>query len=277
GGSAAVWTTCVLFFQAALLAGYGYAHVTTAWLGVGRQSLGHLVLLAAALLFLPLGLDGAAEPSTGNPVWWLLGVMTVRLGFPFFALSRWPPLVQRWFAAPPRPAASTPYFLYAASNLGSMLALLSYPLIIEPRWGTRLQSHLWSVGYLSLLLLVAACAWTVRRAATDLTGGSRPISSGVTWRQRTAWTALAAVPSSLMLGVTLHISTDLASIPLLWVLPLAAYLLTFILTFSTQAWISEIAVARTLPFLAAGAMFSVAFQLNAPWLIPLHLAAFFAA
>ena len=276
GGSPAVWTTCVLFFQAALLLGYGYAHVSTTLLGVRRQALGHLVILALALFFLPLTIGDGSPPAGGNPVWWLLGVMTVRLGVPFLALSTMAPLVQRWFAALPLPSAANPYFLYAASNLGSMVALLSYPLILEPVWGTQLQSRVWSAGYALLLILAAACAWTVRRCGHE-PAGAQSAPSALSWRQRSAWIALAAVPSSLMLGVTMHISTDLASIPLLWVLPLAAYLLTFILAFSTRTWIPEIAVARALPFLAAAAMLSVSFQLNAPWLIPLHLAAFFAA
>jgi hypothetical protein len=273
GGSPAVWSTCVLFFQAALLLGYLYAHLTTRWLGARRQALLHIVVMASALGSLPLSLGDAAPTETTRPMWWLLTTLTARLGLPFFALSTMAPLVQRWFATLPVPSASNPYFLYAASNTGSMLGLLAYPLLIEPLWGTRMQTVAWAVGYGLLLVLTAICAVRLRRQGHDLPDVR---SDGPTsWAQRARWTALALVPSSLMLGVTTHISTDLASIPLLWVLPLAAYLLTFMLVFSTRQWYSRTLVARVLPIVVFAALLSVAFQGQGPWLIPLHLAAFF--
>jgi hypothetical protein len=185
---------------------------------------------------------------------WLLSTLTIRLGLPFFALSTMAPVVQRWFATLPTPSASNPYFLYAASNTGSMLALLAYPFLLEPLWGTRAQTLWWAVGYIVLLVLVVACTWIVRRhghAVRELR--SEGPSS---WSQRARWAALAFVPSSLMLGLTTHISTDLAAIPLLWVLPLAGYLLTFVLVFSTRQRYSRTFLARALPILVLIALLS---------------------
>ena len=275
GGSPAVWNGCVLFFQTALLLGYLYAHLTTRWLGVRRQAALHVVVIAAALALLPISLGGADPPPDGSPVLWLLATMTLRLGLPFFAVSTIAPLVQRWFASLPVPSAANPYFLYAASNFGSMLALLAYPFVIEPLWGTRLQTRVWAGGYALLVILIASCALRVYRGGRELPPNVH--SRRASWRERVRWTALAWIPSSLMLGVTTHISTDLASIPLLWVLPLALYLLTFIFAFSTRQWIPPRWAGRALPILVLGTLLSVILQLNAPLLIGLHLATFFAA
>jgi SAM-dependent methyltransferase len=276
GGSSAVWNTSVLFFQTSLLFGYLYAHLTTRWLRPRRQAMVHLALMVAALPFLPLTLGQSSPPSSADPVWWLLGTMTVRLGLPFFAVSTMAPLVQRWFATQPLPSAANPYFLYAASNIGSMVGLLAYPFILELFSGTQVHARLWLFGYVVLLVFVAACALTV----TDNGKGRAAIvqrGTAVSWRRRALWTVLACIPSSLMLGVTTHISTDLAAIPLLWVLPLSAYLLTFIVAFSRVAWFPQQIVARSRPFLALAVMASIAGTLHGPWLIPVHLAAFFAA
>ena len=277
GGSPAVWNTCVLFFQTTLLAGYLYAHVTTRRLGARRQAVVHLVLMIAALAFLPLTLGAEYPPVGSNPVWWLLITMTARLGLPFLAVSTMAPLVQRWFATMPGPSRSDPYFLYVASNVGSMLALLAYPFVLEPFWGTRVHTELWLAGYVLLLALVSGCAWSVHRRGHELERTVRHTANVVAWRRRAQWMALACIPSSLMLGVTTHISTDLAAIPLLWVLPLAAYLLTFILAFSTRAWIPEKLLATALPLSAAAVMLSIIFQVHAPWVISVHVIAFFFA
>ena len=276
GGSSAVWNTCVLFFQTSLLLGYLYAHLTTRWLGARRQATVHLILMVAALPFLPLTLGQSAPPSSSDPVWWLLATMIVRLGLPFLAVSTMAPLVQRWFATLPLPSAANPYFLYAASNIGSMVGLLAYPFILEPLSGTQMHARLWLFGYVVLLVLVAACALTV----TD--NGKERVAivqqrAAVSWRRRAMWTVLACIPSSLMLGVTTHISTDLAAIPLLWVLPLSAYLVTFIVAFSRVAWFPDQVVARARPFLALAVMASIAGALHEPWLMLVHLVAFFAA
>jgi len=275
GGSPAVWNTCVLFFQTILLLGYLYAHLTVRWLGARRQAALHLLVTLPAVVFLPLSLGDATPAEGSSPIRWLLTTLFVRLGLPFFALSTMAPLVQRWFSTLAVPSASNPYFLYAASNIGSLLALLSYPFLLEPLWGTRTQTVGWAIGYGVLLVLTAACALQVRLTGRDV---PQTTDDGVTtWAQKARWTALAFVPSSLMLGVTTLISTDLASIPLLWVLPLAAYLLTFVLVFSGRQWFSRTLLARALPVLVLAALLSLVYQTQAPWLIPLHLAAFFAA
>jgi SAM-dependent methyltransferase len=278
GGSPAVWNTCMLFFQTTLLAGYLYAHLTTRRLGARRQAVVHLALMIAALAFLPLTLGDEYPRSGSSPVRWLLVTMTTRLGLPFFAVSTMAPLVQRWFAAMPGPSRRDPYFLYAASNVGSMLALLAYPLMLEPFWGTRLHTELWLAGYVLLLLLVATCVWSVHRNGHEHEAerAVRP-PSAVGWPRRVQWTMLACIPSSLMLGVTTHISTDLAAIPLLWILPLAAYLLTFILAFSTRAWIPEKVLATAIPSSALAVMLSIIFQQHAPWVISVHVIGFFFA
>ena len=162
GGSSAVWNTCVLFFQTSLLFGYLYAHLTTRWLRPRRQAMVHLTLMVAALAFLPLTLGEGAPPDSADPVWWLLGTMIVRLGLPFLAVSTMAPLVQRWFATLPLPSAANPYFLYAASNIGSMVGLLVYPFILEPFSGTRMHARLWLFGYVVLLALVG-CMCVERR------------------------------------------------------------------------------------------------------------------
>ena len=280
GGSSAVWNTCVLFFQTSLLFGYLYAHLTTRWLRPRRQAMVHLTLMVAALAFLPLTLGEGAPADSSDPVWWLLGTMIVRLGLPFLAVSTMAPLVQRWFATLPLPSAANPYFLYAASNIGSMVGLLVYPFVLEPFSCTRMHARLWLLGYVVLLALVAACALSAadggdERSAQARTNARR--SAAISWRRRAMWTMLACIPSSLMLGVTTHISTDLAAIPLLWVLPLSAYLLTFIVAFARVARVPDRLAARARPFLALAAMASVAGTLHGPWLIPVHLTAFFAA
>src|SRR5262245_51872359 len=244
GGTPAVWSTCLVFFQAALLAGYAYAHVTTRWLSARRQALLHLAVLIGPLAVLPLSIDAArVRGGESNPVLDVLLVMSVSIGLPFFVVSATAPLLQRWFTQTGHRAAHDPYFLYAASNLGSMLALLAYPTLIEPSlhlqsasWSS--QTRLWAGGYLILAALVLACAaalWRSRAAAgadaasDDIASGSPEIAPS--WGQRLFWITLAFVPSSLLLGATTYITTDIAAVPLLWVLPLAIYLCSFILAF----------------------------------------------
>jgi hypothetical protein len=275
GGSVGVWSTCVLFFQSMLLLGYSYSHLSVRWLGIRRQALAQLLVMASAFAVLPLGI-GASMPVEGSsPILWLLTTLTLRLGLPFFALSSMSPLVQKWFSATPGTAASNPYFLYAASNAGSMLALLAYPFVLEPLWGVRTQTMVWAVGYGCLLATTAACAVRTWRDGRELLEVHDETETP--WAIRARWVFLAFVPSSLMLGVTTHISTDLASAPLLWVLPLCAYLLTFVLVFSAHQRYSRSLVARVLPVLVLLSLLSIAFQSQGPWLIPLHLAVFFIA
>ncbi|HEU4440318.1 MAG TPA: fused MFS/spermidine synthase [Methylomirabilota bacterium] len=258
GGTPAVWSTCMVFFQAALLGGYAYAHLISARLRLRHQVLVHLVVLALPFAVLPLGIDRELLPGgEANPVLDVLTLLSVSVGLPFLAVSATAPLLQQWFTHTGHPAARDPYFLYAASNLGSMLALLGYPTLVEPRlhlqgtaWLT--QTRLWTAGYAGLVVLVAGCAGTLlgKRAPAggEAVAGPEPVEARPAWPRRLYWVALAFVPSSLLLGVTTYITTDLAAVPLLWVLPLAIYLLTFILAFGR--WprrLHRLVVAAALP------------------------------
>ena len=274
GGSPAVWGACVLFFQSFLLFGYLYAHVTTRRLSVPAQAALQIALLLAALPLLPLSISAGSPPAAESPVWWLLRTLTLRLGLPFFLLSATSPLVQRWYATLGSGHAARTYSLYVASNVGSMAALLAYPIWLEPGWGTSALSANWAVVYVAFIILTALTAFITARAGGSVE--STRSASAISSRLLVRWIALAFVPSSLMLGVTLHISTDLAAVPLLWVLPLAAYLLTFILAFSSRAWIPGRWVMRALPFLVGAAVLAIGFQLNSPSSVLIHLAAFFA-
>jgi SAM-dependent methyltransferase len=241
GGTPAVWSTCMVFFQAALLLGYAYAHASVAWLGVRRQAMLHVLVLALPLAVMPLGVDPSfLRGATANPVLDVLILLTVAVGLPFAVVSATAPLLQKWFASTGHPAARDPYFLYAASNLGSMLALLGYPFVIEPRLPLRTaewssQARLWSGGYVGLAVLTLACAialWRSGRSSEAAeVAGPEAEPAPPTARERLRWIALAFVPSSLLLGATTYITMDIAAVPLLWVLPLAVYLLTFIVAF----------------------------------------------
>jgi hypothetical protein len=251
GSAPEVWTTTVLFFQAALLAGYGFAHVTSR-LAPRRQAMLQLGVLALAALALPIGVPDATPPETGSPVPWLLVVLATTAGLPFFALAANGPMVQRWLASSRHRAARDPYFLFAASNGGSLLGLLAYPFVIEPALGLEDQGRAWSVGYgLAAALVAASAAGSWRRQQQP---GAPTVASAepLGWGRRLRWLALAAVPSSLMLGVTSYLTRDLSPIPLLWVVPLALYLLTFVVAFSPWTNAKKLTtVARVLLPLAA--------------------------
>ncbi len=262
GGAAAVWTTCMVFFQAMLLAAYAAAHAMARRLGTRGHVAAQLALLAAPLLVLPIALERLpiqSAPPAANPIPWLLAMLTLAVGLPFFALSTMAPAVQRWFSRTPHPAAGDPYFLYAASNLGSMLALLSYPSLVEPFLPVDGQSRLWAYGYGLLVALTAGCAAVVvRSGGAARRGGARAARAekpapAVGGLRKLRWVLLALVPSSLMLGITTHLSTDIAPIPLLWVLPLAVYLLTFILAFARRPLIPGAVAGRLLPGFAVAA------------------------
>jgi hypothetical protein len=236
GGVPAVWNTCQLFFQAALLAGYGYSFYVTTRLSVRGQVTCHLLVLLLPIVVLPIAVPAGWEaPGEGSPIAPLLGLLAVSVGLPFVVVSTTAPLLQRWYAASGGPGASDPYFLYAMSNLGSLLALLSYPLVIEPNLALAQQGWLWAVGFGAFALLCAGAGLTVRTAPESQPSASAGIpcapSEPVAPATRGAWIALAFVPSSLLRGVTTHITTDIAPIPLLWVIPLALYLLSFVLAF----------------------------------------------
>ncbi|UTP37729.1 fused MFS/spermidine synthase [Phenylobacterium sp. LH3H17] len=242
GGSPSVWNTSIAFFQGALLAGYGYAHLLQRVASIRGQALVHGAALLLAALTLPLHVTGVfGEPSSEHPSLWLLGVLAVSIGAPFAVLSATAPLVQAWHARTLHAeTGAEPYVLYAASNLGSLLALLAYPIVVEPLATLRHQTLGWSLGYGTFILLMGALAMAVSRAPSVVAETARAEAGPApTWRQRLVWIALAAIPSSLMLGVTTHLTTDVASAPFIWVVPLALYLGTFIIAFSDKPLISE--------------------------------------
>ena len=228
GGSPAVWSTCIVFFQAVLLLGYVYAHAlrTSQWPV-------HVCVLIVASVMLPVPIE-IGEPGSADPRWWVLRAMASTVGIPFFALSATAPLLQHWFSRTNDPKAKDPYFLYAASNGGSLLGLLAY-LLVEPIATRRVQVSGWSVGFWTVAALVTACAYASVRRALPRTGNARARSgSAIPLSQRALWIALALVPSALLLGVTQHLATDVVSAPLLWVVPMALYLATFMAAFSNR-------------------------------------------
>jgi SAM-dependent methyltransferase len=292
GGVPTVWNTCMVFFQAALLAGYGFTHAVTTRLAWWRQVACHLALALVALAVLPIRFrpDPLGTLSVADdPIPWLLLRLAAAVGLPLVVLSATTPTLQRWFARTSHPAARDPYFLYAASNLGSLVALLSYPLLIESHMSLGLQSRAWAGGYLGLVALVAACGLASARAAaasTVLPGPApAPEREGLDQAERIAtprrvrWVALALVPSSYLLGVTTFLSTDIAAVPLLWVVPLALYLLSFVLVFAPKPLVPHRLVARALPALVLVVVLVDLSGMTLPlWLlIPLHLTAFFVA
>jgi spermidine synthase len=278
GGSSAVWNTSLAFFQAALLAGYAYAHALQRLSSLKAQMSLHLVVLVLAALALPLHIsDALGAPSLDQPALWLIGVLAVSVGAPFAALSATAPLLQAWYArlSPVEAGGSDPYRLYAASNLGSLLALISYPVLVEPLMRLNVQAWAWSGGYGLFALIVLALASVARRGrAHDLPPPA--VAPPVRWSQRLVWIGLSAATSSLLLGVTAHITQDVASAPFLWVIPLALYLLTFVITFQSRPLLAPgVALwlqAAFAPF--AAVLYSL---LSAPWLTQLgaNLGAFF--
>lgn len=270
GGSPAVWNTCMVFFQAALLAGYLYAYVLTKSLKLPGQIAVHLVLLGLPFLFLPVVVGSAdvfgliGQPYEADPAWWLLRLLLITVGVPFFMVASTATLLQKWFAATADPAARDPYFLYAASNFGSMVGLFGYLAVLEPFLRLSEQSTLWTIGYGWLTGLIACCAivtWFTQRPkessalpdeeADDAAVPERPVTLG----RRLRWVALAFVPSSLMLAITTYITTDVAAIPLLWVMPLAIYLLSFILVFARREIVPMSWMHQALPFATLAVVF----------------------
>lgn len=238
GGTPQVWNTAMLFFQICLLGGYAYAHATTAFLGVRKQAILHVLLLTVFTVVLPVAIpDGWAPPDGTDPTFWQLSLMAITVGGPFFVVSGSAPMLQRWFSTSNHKDADNPYFLYGASNLGSMSALILYPVLIEPALPIYQQSTTWMFGYFVLIMLTGVAAASVwkNNAKTQKTESVIDTSDKeITMVLRIKWLILAAVPSSLMLGVTTHITTDIASVPLLWVMPLALYIGTFIIVFARK-------------------------------------------
>jgi hypothetical protein len=281
GGAPAVWNTCVVFFQAVMLAGYAYAHGATGWLGVRRQSRVQAVLVLVPTLVLPFAIArSAAPPTSGSPIGWLLLVLLGSVGLPFFVLSSTATVLQKWFSQTNHRAARDPYFLYVASNVGSLLALLAYPLIVEPRLTLQEQGRLWTAGYAVYVVLSVACAATMWRSRTAASEQVREETSPApSWGVRARWIAWSFVPSSLMLGVTSYLSTDIAAVPLLWIVPLALYLVTFIVAFGRGSIPAANVARRALPLLMMPMilLFVGRFGIPLSLAIALHLLTFVAA
>ena len=231
GGAPAVWNSAMLVYQALLLAGYAWAH-GLARLNVRVQSQVQLVLLAAAALLLPIGLIAQTPPPGASPIFWVPWLLLLSIGPLFLAVSAQAPLIQRWYAA--ATGGRDPYPLYAASNLGSFTGLLSYPLLVEPRLALAQQSALWTGGYVLLVVLTLACAAILPKAGLDTSDAGYTAEAPPAWRQRFWWIALAAVPSGLMLSTTTFLTTDIVAMPMLWVLPLGLYLLSFTVAFAER-------------------------------------------
>ena len=240
GGTAVVWTTCMVFFQFVLLLGYAYSHWITTRVSQPKQNLVHLVVLAASLAFMPMMPDAMWKPDgTENPVARILALLFATVGLPYFMLSSTSPLLQAWFArAYPD---TSPYRLFALSNFASMLALLGYPLLIEPRFDTPDQSKVWSVGYAAFVVLCGVLTWKARSLAPLAHPASEDAPAVAQEPRPTAgrialWLTLSAMGSVTLLAVSNHLTQNISSIPLLWVVPLALYLLTFILCFEGSHW-----------------------------------------
>ncbi len=248
GGTPAVWAVSTCFYQVVLLGGYCYAHV------ISRAAYGkvgilfHLLVLAIAALALPLAPPVTADPPPNGEVMWLIGVLFRTVGLPFFAISATAPLLQAWFSRTGSDHADDPYFLYGASNLGSLIALLSYPFLIEPMIGLRSQAQLWGACFVALATLVTVCAGFVIQARPgDRAGAARETAPAAvsapdrstTWADRLNWLLLSLCPSALLVAFTTYLTTDVASAPLFWVVPLALYLATFIVTFRNQELVSQ--------------------------------------
>jgi hypothetical protein len=264
GGSPAVWSVAMVFFQSLLLGGYAYAHYLMQIRSRVVPVAVHLVLLVVALLTLPLSIAyGWGKPPSSGYAFWLLGLFAVSIGLPFFALAANNPLLQAWFVRTGHPNGPDPYFLYASSNIGSFLALLSYPVLLEPMFTLRTQNLIWTSGYGLLILLIAGCGVLLMRSPANAGVEAQSDDAGApapSWALRGRWIFLAAVPSGLLIAVTAHISTDIAAAPLLWVLPLSLYLLTWVLVFQSRPllphqWVlmlQPLAIAGVIVLLAVG-------------------------
>ncbi|HZT58506.1 MAG TPA: fused MFS/spermidine synthase [Pyrinomonadaceae bacterium] len=295
GGTPSVWNTCLLFFQSALLAGYAYVLASTRKLSTRAQAVLHVALLVAAAAALPAAFVGAASNDpTASPVAWLLKTLLLTVGLPFFALSASAPLLQKWYSQTRAASASDPYFLYAASNAGSLAALLAFPTLLEPNLTLGQQARAWSLGYLALVLLVVVCACAAlgslshslkdkarddAQAVGETRATNRVVSERLTLGRRMRWVLLAFAPSSLVLGVTTYITTDIVAVPLLWVVPLALYLLSFVLVFARRQLLSRHLLTRALPGAAVLVVLVYLSGATQPawFLILFHLAFLFAA
>ncbi len=280
GGSAAVWSTCLLFFQAALLAGYLYAHWSTRSLKPRYQAILHVALMAASLALLPILPSPFWKPQhAGDPSGRILLLLTVTIGLPYILLSTTSPLLQAWYVA--SKPGSIPYRLFALSNFGSLLALISYPALFEPLFTTHTQGYGWSWIYAVFVLICAIVALAALRAGRQPQATSHsddPETPAPAWKLRLLWTALAACSTALLLAITNHMSQNVAPIPFLWVLPLGLYLITFILCFERERVYHRAVFLPLLAITLGGAAFTIYYNEGNPnirWAIPIFAAALF--
>jgi hypothetical protein len=288
GGTPAVWSVAMVFFQTVLLAGYGYAHVLSRYLSLKAAVLVHVAVLLIALVALPIAIpESWQRPPADGEALWLIGLFTVSVGLPFFAVSANGPLLQAWFARTGHVHAKDPYFLYGASNIGSFASLILYVILIEPLFDLQHQSALWTGGFVILGVLIAACGYFASRLALADPLGMDAASvaqvhdetsrAQVTWLTRATWIAYAFIPSSLLVAVTAHVSTDVAAAPFLWIVPLALFLLTFVIVFQKKPILKASTVEKILPYALIAAIY---FTFNPLFLpisvsLPLHFGAFF--
>ena len=286
GGAPMVWNTCVLFFQVVLLGGYAFANAAAHVLDARRRSLAFAALVAASWFALPITISAPAGSAVESPVLSLFVILAAAIGIPFFVLSTCASTLQKLFSETDHPAAHDPYFLYVASNLGSLVALIAYPTIVEPYLPLSRQREGWTVAYALLAVLAAAVTaltWRRRRGATENRAAAMPaprtVAAPVPLPRRLYWMALSFAPSSLMLSVTTYLSTDIASVPLMWIVPLGLYLLTFVLVFSAHGGTWGRVGERTFPWLVLPVAVLMAVGLSMPPAVgfPLHLTTFFAA
>ena len=280
GGSPSVWAVAMVFFQGILLLGYAYADILTHFVRGPLALLIHLAVMLGGAIFLPVAVaKGWGLPPADREQLFLLGLFSVSIGFPFFALSANGPLLQAWFARSGLGQADNPYFLYAASNIGSLLALFAYPFVAEPLSTLSFQSSIWRSGYYLLIALIALCGSLVffRRDGEAVLSRAQSTEAAPVFGRMAYWVALAFVPSALMIAATTHITTDVAAAPFLWVLPLSLYLISFILVFSQRKFIKQATWTRLQPFLLALLVLTLALDIRT-WLtvdVTLHLLTFF--
>ena len=251
GGASNVWNTAMVFFQTMLLGGYIYAHLVSKYLPVKAQIIVHACVTAAGFIFLPLAVPAdVLIPDSGMPTFWLLGLFVITVGLPFFALSANAPLLQRWFSLTDHRDAADPYFLYSASNAASLIILCAYPFIIEPNTRLGGQIFSWSIGYASLLIMLLFTAFVLTRRLSPLIEGLGSVEASIKigWKQKGFWIFLAFLPSSLMLGVTSFMTNNIASTPFLWIMPLALYLLTFVIVFARKPLVRAEGLSKLFPW-----------------------------
>ena len=265
GGSASVWSVAMVFFQGILLLGYAYADLLTRFVRGQLALLIHLAVMLGGAAFLPLAIaQGWGSPPSDREQLFLLGLFGASIGFPFFALAANGPLLQAWFARSGLGQAENPYFLYAASNTGSLLALFAYPFVAEPFSTLSFQGSIWRTGYYLLIALIAACGALVffRRDGEAVLPRAQSTEAAPALGRMTYWVALAFVPSALMIAATTHITTDIAAAPFLWVLPLSLYLISFILVFSQRTLVRQATWIRLQPFLLALIVLTLALEIG---------------